>query len=260
MLKHLIFSFEKSTMVQPFISIIIPVFNASDYLDKCLDSIQNQNFKYFEILIIQRVTNDETIEIIATKNRNLPINIIQTQESGIYKAMNIGCNEAQGNWFIFLGQDDQLADSNTFSYVFNSLKNKNEGIALGSVEIIDKKSWLIPSNYPNKISPLIYLKNTLHHQGIFYHSSTFKNNKYDENLTILADYKLTLELIQSKVKIFYLNTLISKCSGTGISKKFTRSLYLEEKQIKKNLYPFIIYIFISFFISIKQFIKTSISD
>ena len=247
-------------METPFISIIIPVFNASDYLDKCLDSISKQNFKSFEILIIHRIINEETIDVIARKHDDLPIKIIKTQKAGIYKAMNIGCENAAGKWFIFLGQDDQLANSDTFSNVFKSLKNSHGGIALGGVEIIEKKSWLVPSFYANRVTPLIFVKNTLHHQGIIYHSSIFNKIKYDEDLNVLADYKLNLELIKKKTNVIRLNFLISKCNGTGISKKFTKSLYAEERKIKKSLFHPVLYFILAFFITIKQLIKTSLSN
>lgn len=250
----------KQNIQHPFISIIIPVYNPNYNLDKCLESIHKQEFKNYEILIIQRVNSLKTIPILNTKKLNFPFKCITTLEVGIYKAMNIGVIEASGKWFLFLGQDDQLANNLTFSEVFEKLKHIDKGIALGKVKIIDKKSILTPSNYQNKISPMIFFKNTLHHQGILYHSEIFNKIKFDENLSVLADYKLSLELIKSKIDVSYLDLQISISKGSGISKTFTKQLYTEEKKIKKELLTTSIYYVVLLFILIKQFVKINFGN
>ena len=242
-------------MQKPFISIIIPVFKPNKDLDKCLESINKQDFKDYEILIIERISNHTSTSQLTSEQLTYSSKIITTTEPGIYKAMNIGIDNAQGKWLLFLGQDDQLANNLVLSKIFQKVNQKQKGIALGSVNIIHKNSWLIPSNYQNKISPLIYFKNTLHHQGILYHANIFKLNKFDEKLSVLADYKLNLELILSKIEVYNLPFQIALCNGSGVSKKFTKQLYKEEKRIKKALFPTLIYFFLAIFITIKQFIK-----
>lgn len=245
-------------MNPPFISVIIPVYKLSKDFDECIKSIYNQSFKEFEILIVQRISEiDSKIEILKNSN-DLPIKLIKTKKSGIYTAMNLGIKQAIGEWILFLGQDDQLASISVFTSIFDKLKNINQGIALGNVEVINRKNWLIPSRYKNKLTFLSHLKNTVHHQGILYHSSIFAQNKFDDNLSILADYKLNLMLYKAKIQITYLEIFVSRCGGSGVSKNFTKQLYNEEKQLKKDLYPLPLFLILNLFIYLKRTIKTSL--
>ena len=91
----------------PFISIIIPTFNAESTILKALESILQQTFKDFEILIIDGLSKDKTIEIVENL-KDSRIKIHSDKDIGIYDAMNKGIHYAQGKWLYFIGSDDYL--------------------------------------------------------------------------------------------------------------------------------------------------------
>jgi glycosyltransferase EpsH len=116
----------------PQISVIIPVYNAEKYLAECLDSIQNQTFKLFEVLIINDGSNDSTLKIITSyTNRDDRFKCKSIENSGPSNARNIGIDSSNGKYIMFVDSDDWLhkktleqsfdfAESNNLEIVFFS--------------------------------------------------------------------------------------------------------------------------------------------
>ena len=96
------------------ISIIIPAYNASKYIERCIESIVSQgmpNLKFIEIIIVNDGSIDETeviVNHIIQKNPDVNIKIISIPNGGLANARNIGIREAKGNYFINLDSDDFL--------------------------------------------------------------------------------------------------------------------------------------------------------
>ena len=100
----------------PKISIIIPTYNASKTLSVALESILEQSFNDYEILIIDGLSTDHTVEL-AKGYQDERIKIISEKDSGIYDAMNKGIRLAKGEWLYFLGSDDRLFDKDVLKKV-----------------------------------------------------------------------------------------------------------------------------------------------
>jgi glycosyltransferase involved in cell wall biosynthesis len=87
------------------ISIITPTLNSDKYLERCIKSIQNQNYNNIEHIIIDGESNDETKNIIKKYQNNKTI-LISEKDDGIWDAMNKGLKIASGNIVGFLNSDD----------------------------------------------------------------------------------------------------------------------------------------------------------
>jgi glycosyltransferase involved in cell wall biosynthesis len=94
-------------MQPPTISIIIPVYNAEKYLNKCLESVINQTLKDIEIICINDGSTDNSLDILQkyAKQDNRFI-IINQDSSGAGVARNAGLDKAQGEYLAFLDSDD----------------------------------------------------------------------------------------------------------------------------------------------------------
>lgn len=91
------------------ISIIIPVYNTSKYLVKCMDSIVNQSFSSFEAIIINDGSTDNSLEICTLyQEKDERIKIFSQANGGISNALNNGISEAQGEWLCFVDSDDWI--------------------------------------------------------------------------------------------------------------------------------------------------------
>ncbi len=103
----------------PKFSIIVPVYMVEDYIEKCLESIRNQKFKDYEVLIIDDGTKDKSIDIA----EKYPYKIIHQKNQGLSAARNKGVSLAKGEYLIFLDSDDYI-DNNFLEKINASLKNK----------------------------------------------------------------------------------------------------------------------------------------
>jgi glycosyltransferase involved in cell wall biosynthesis len=94
--------------VNPLVSIIIPTYNLSAYIAETLNSVQSQSFKNFEVLIIDDTSDDNTVEIVKTyqkQDQRFKL-FINCHKKGVSGARNTGIDHAIGEWIAFLDGDD----------------------------------------------------------------------------------------------------------------------------------------------------------
>lgn len=90
-------------------SIIVPVYNVERYLEKCLDSILNQSWKEFELILVDDGSTDASGEICdryALKDSR--IQVIHQMNQGLSGARNTGLDHAAGEWIVFVDSDDRV--------------------------------------------------------------------------------------------------------------------------------------------------------
>ncbi len=103
----------------PKISIIIPVYNAEQYLRECLDSVVNQTLKDIEIICVNDGSTDNSLSILEEYARtDSRIKIINKENGGVHTARNLGIDEAKGDYTIFLDADD-FFDLRMFEKLYN---------------------------------------------------------------------------------------------------------------------------------------------
>ena len=91
------------------VSIIVPVYNAEKYLFRCVDSILNQTFKDFELLLIDDGSTDKSGEICdGYTEKDNRIRVFHKENGGVSSARNVGLNNAKGEWIAFVDADDML--------------------------------------------------------------------------------------------------------------------------------------------------------
>lgn len=91
----------------PDISIIVPIYNAEKYLNKCLDSLINQTKKELEFILINDGSTDKT-EGIIKEYSDERIKYFKNKNQGIGKTRNFGIKKATGKYIMFLDSDDYL--------------------------------------------------------------------------------------------------------------------------------------------------------
>lgn len=95
--------------MNPSVSIIVPVYNTAKYLHRCLDSILQQSFKDFEVLLVDDGSTDNSGEICdeyAAKDSR--IRVFHKENGGVSSARNVGLDNAVGEWVTFVDSDDEL--------------------------------------------------------------------------------------------------------------------------------------------------------
>ena len=106
-------------MMQPLISIIVPVYNVENYLTECLDSLVNQTYSNIEIICIDDGSTDDSPKILDQyKQSHSVIKTITTKNRGQAAARNLGLKEASGDFIMFVDSDDWI-DVETIETAFN---------------------------------------------------------------------------------------------------------------------------------------------
>ena len=91
------------------ISVIVPVYNVEEYLEKCLLSIINQTYQNLEIILIDDGSTDSSGIICEQyKEKDKRIKVIHKENGGLSSARNIGVEQASGTWVAFVDSDDYI--------------------------------------------------------------------------------------------------------------------------------------------------------
>lgn len=94
------------------ISVIIPVYNVEDYLTESVDSILNQTYKNYEVILIDDGSTDKSPQICDTySEKNDKVNVIHTDNRGLSAARNLGTEKAQGEYIFYLDSDDYIKNN-----------------------------------------------------------------------------------------------------------------------------------------------------
>lgn len=91
------------------VSIIIPAYNAEEYLEKCIKSILSQPYPLLEVIVVNDGSTDRTQQIAQNISaQDSRIKLINTQNGGVSAARNIGLTQASGEYIMFVDADDVL--------------------------------------------------------------------------------------------------------------------------------------------------------
>lgn len=89
------------------ISIIVPVYNAEKYLDRCVFSLVNQTYRNIEIILVDDGSTDNSAKMCDDWiNRDTRIKVIHVENGGVSRARNIGIETANGDYILFCDSDD----------------------------------------------------------------------------------------------------------------------------------------------------------
>ena len=93
--------------MQEKISIIVPVYNVENYLERCVESILKQTYTNFELLLINDGSTDQSGDLcdqLVSKNEN--IKVFHLENAGVSNARNVGIQNSTGEWITFIDSDD----------------------------------------------------------------------------------------------------------------------------------------------------------
>lgn len=102
------------------VSVIIPVYNCDEYIGTTLESVINQDFDSYEIIVIDDGSTDNSLEIInATLNDcEVPYKVVHQENGGVSVARNHGINISNGEYLVFVDADDYITE-NHLSELYN---------------------------------------------------------------------------------------------------------------------------------------------
>lgn len=118
--------------MEELISIIVPVYNVEEYLEKCVESIINQTYKNIEIILVDDGATDNSGKICdELGKRDNRIKVIHKVNGGLSDARNAGLKIAKGEYIGFVDSDDYIAED-MFETLYNLNKKYNSEISIVS--------------------------------------------------------------------------------------------------------------------------------
>lgn len=128
------------------ISIIIPMYNASKYIEGCLQSIIEQTYKTIEIIVVDDGSTDNSINIIKEVFKfDKRIKIIQKKNSGVSDSRNLGIDNAQGKWLCFVDSDDYI-EKDYIETLYNYAIKSNVDIVFSGIRVIKDNQIILKTN------------------------------------------------------------------------------------------------------------------
>jgi glycosyltransferase involved in cell wall biosynthesis len=220
-------------MPAPFFTIIIPSFNSEKTLQNVLDSILCQEFNDFEVVVVDGLSADNTLQILRENSgEDHRIRFISEKDKGIFDAMNKGISMAKGSWLYFIGSDDSLYDKNVFRKVSNALKESPCDFLYGDV-YSDKMKGI----YGGRFDEDKIMFSNICHQAIFYKKEVFELiGFYNITYTSFADWEFNIRcFLETQLKKCYLDIIVSYFAMGGTSMVNPDLFFLRNYLFSKNL-------------------------
>lgn len=118
--------------MNPKVSVIIPVYNSEKFINKCVDSVLEQNFQDYEIILINDGSKDNSKEILDGYKEKYPekITVIHQENMGVSKTRNNAIKMAKGKYIMFIDNDDFL-DKDYIEIFVKEIEKDDYDVVLG---------------------------------------------------------------------------------------------------------------------------------
>lgn len=199
------------------ISVIVPVYNASRYLDVCIQSILSQTYALFELILVDDGSKDNSLEICKLyQKKDNRIIVIHQENAGVSVARNIGLSVMKGQYFCFVDSDDSI-ESDMLEKLYDAICINDAELAICGFKSISKKGirecQALSENIIGKENIAIFV---LEHYlewlvsspwGKLYRNVPFSTRSFDLRISLGEDLKFNIQYFEKIKKI----TVIEDC-------------------------------------------------
>ncbi|MCV9388491.1 glycosyltransferase family 2 protein [Reichenbachiella ulvae] len=196
----------KHLLKNNMITFIVATYNAGRTLRACLTSFRYQTDKNFRLIIIDGMSDDNTINIIK-EFEDVVEKWISEEDRGIYDAWNKALDHVETDWVAFLGADDRLMDENSIKNLNILSENNDADFIYGKTafhDLSDREVW-VQANSWNAIRD-DFFKGIMKipHPGMLHKACLFKEyGTYDISYKISSDYEFILRVLLKKESIVF---------------------------------------------------------
>jgi glycosyltransferase involved in cell wall biosynthesis len=195
----------------PRISIIIPIYNVEQYLEQCLNSILNQTFKDIEIICVNDGSTDNSYNLLKEfAKKDNRIKIITQENKGVSTARNIGLDNSNSEFIMFLDSDDWY-DKKLCEKVLNKIKETNADIICFGHNVINNDNTILTTNIKQitKLNKNYKSKKHTIRNQIFVWDKAFKRQLIEKYNTRFIEGLKCAEDIVFCLSLYYLNPCYS---------------------------------------------------
>lgn len=230
------------------ISIVIPIYNVEKYLRKCLDSIKNQIYSNYEVLMVDDGSPDNcgTIcdEYAKADNRFIALH---KENGGVSSARNLGLEKSTGDYICFIDPDDYI-DLNFLNVLVKSVDKTENRIAVCKYHRIEDNSY-VPSNNNNdtsyKMSSTEFIAEVLLENDLgggviwnkIFPATLAKKVKFDTNLNVGEDLKFLMSVLKEINEVIIIENKLyySVYRNGSLSKTYKEVNLKKEEELCKEI-------------------------
>lgn len=233
------------------ISVIVPIYNCEQYLERCIESIRNQTFSNLEIILVNDGSTDASIEICRFYEQlDSRVKVVDKTNGGAAEARNYGLRNATGKYIGFVDSDDYI-DAEMYEVLYNNIMENHSVIASGievnlydeNLECAEKESLFIEKTIQKEqlVKGLLY-HNQKFLEGVcnkLFHKSLFENNEFpigltNEDVLVVSNIYMRIKEmhISSRAKYYYCHR-----DNSVTTSKFSEKTYDRveiSKRVNKN--------------------------
>jgi putative colanic acid biosynthesis glycosyltransferase len=214
----------------PIISIVVVSKNPGARLPAALASVWAQSDIAVDLVVVDGGSTDGTADWLEAQRSRIGTLIIEP-DRGVYDAMNKGVAAARGEWVLFLGADDRLAETTTLRDVAHELARTDADIVAGEAMYEDGRVY----RFSERTNPIA--RNFVHHQAAFYRRRLFaEHGSFDATLGIMGDYELNLRFRAKGVRFRALPRRVALCGRGGLSDAGRWRGYAEEIRVRHRYF------------------------
>lgn len=222
------------------ISILLPVFNCGSYVKSAIQSIINNSYKNYEVIVVNDGSTDNTLGLISQFN-DPRIKIYNKENSGLVETLNYGLNKC--NYPIIMRMDgDDIIHHKKIETQLNYFL-RNESILVGTqgftIDFNEKKTGKInlPLSHNEIIKSLLKLSSGLIHPSVMYYKDALlKIGGYNQNFKHAEDYEMYLRLSKiGKISNLEDKLIYLRKHDTNVSKIFAKD-QMKNTIISREIY------------------------
>ena len=144
-------------MKEPLISVIIPVYNTQDYIERCIQSIQDNTYTNLEIICVNDGSRDNSLDVLQSlAEKDARIKVIDKPNGGVSSARNAGMDIATGEYIAFVDSDDWV-HKDFFALTIEAIRKNNVNIVVAKSQNVysddtSSKDMALPAFHVSTVS------------------------------------------------------------------------------------------------------------
>ena len=224
------------------ISVIIPIYNAEKYLRECINSVLNQTYKNFELLLIDDGSTDGSGTICNEyANNDSRVKVVHKQNGGVSAARNSGLELAKGEYVAFVDSDDFVNENYLLSLYKKAIETNADLVFCKFARYINGQVLNVNEDLPENLLADInddkfadFVLNFFHSKNyifgsacrILYKKSALNSVRFNNDVKICEDLVFVLQVALNAKKITSINEFLYfyRLSGDSVTRKYIKNL------------------------------------
>tara|TARA_Y100001936_G_C15975129_1_gene613328 strand:+ start:137 stop:997 length:861 start_codon:yes stop_codon:yes gene_type:complete len=232
------------------ISILLPVFNDEKFIKKAVDSVLNNSYSNYELIIVNDGSSDNSMYVI-NSIKDERIKVYNKSNSGLIETLNYGLKKCNNEIIMRMDGDDEIG-KDKISIQLSNFSNSNSILLGTGGSIIDNMSKFkslvnVPENNTSILKKMRKMQPSIIHASImFYKDAIIKSGSYDEKFSVSEDYELfyrlsrlgelsNIDIPLYKIRKNEENVSVTKSRTQLLNTMIARKLYSNPKTFKVNI-------------------------